>query len=95
MKLFILVLTLSTACLAGCSFDASSRPIQPAPTPVVTQQAASYCCASCDVEDEQAVCTGCRRTDAINCADDSQRLLCVTNRVEAPESQTTFRVTCY
>jgi hypothetical protein len=81
--------------MSGCSFDASSRPIQPTPAPVIANAPQAYCCGGCDVGDEQAVCTNCRRTSASNCADSSQRLLCVTNRVEVPESQTTFRVTCY
>ncbi len=95
MKIALSLVATAALALTGCSFDASSRPIQPTPTPVVTHAAAAYCCAGCDVEDEQATCTGCRRTSAESCSGNSQRLLCVTNRVEEPESQTTFRVTCY
>ena len=78
--------------LAGCSFDASSRPIQPTPATVVTKASQAYCC---DVGDEQAVCTSCQRSNTDSCSGNSQLLLCVANRVEVPESQTTFRVTCY
>ena len=89
--LFAIVLMM----LTGCSFDASSRPIQPTPATVVPDVSQAYCCASCDIDDEQAICTACERTSATSCAGNSQRLLCVTNRIEDPDSQATFRVTCF
>lgn len=95
MKLVFPLVACILLLLAGCSFDASSRPTQPTPATVITNASQAYCCASCDVEDEQAVCTRCERSSADSCTGNSQRLLCVTNRVEEPESQTTFRVTCY
>jgi len=81
--------------LAGCSFDASSRPIPPAPATVINQDSQAYCCDSCAVDDEQAVCESCQPTSANSCAGDAERLLCVSNRVEEPQTASTFRVTCY
>ncbi len=96
MKLMVALVAVLLLTLAGCSFDASSRPIQPTPPKtVVTNASQAWCCESCDVGDEQAVCTSCQRSNAESCSGNSQRLLCVTNRVEVPESQATFRVTCY
>lgn len=95
MKLVAPLVAVVLLLLAGCSFDASSRPIPPAPATVITNESQAYCCGSCAIEDEQAVCTGCQRTGADSCSGNSQRLLCVTNRVEEPESQTAFRVTCF
>ena len=95
MKTVFALVAAATLILTGCSFDASSRPIQPTPAPVMSDASQAYCCGGCDVAGEQAVCSSCRKTSAENCADNSERLFCVTNRVEVPESQTTFRVTCY
>ncbi len=95
MKTVLVSLAAATLILSGCSFDASSRPIQPTPAPVTSDSSQAYCCGGCDVGDKQATCSNCRKTSATNCADNSERLLCVTNRVEVPESPTTFRVTCY
>ena len=95
MKTVLMLVAAALLTLTGCSFDASSRPIQPTPAPVMTDSAQAYCCGGCDVGDGQATCSTCRKTSAVNCADNSERLLCVTNRVEVPESQSTFRVTCY
>ncbi len=95
MKLVVALVAVLLLMLAGCSFDASSRPIQPTPATVITKASQAWCCESCDVGDEQAVCTSCQRSTADSCSGNSQRLLCVTNRVEVPESQATFRVTCY
>ena len=92
---FSIIAILSTLLLGGCSFDASSRPLPPASPTVITQDAQAYCCAVCEVDDEQAVCDGCRRAEADICASESQRLLCVSNRVEQPQTETTARVTCY
>ena len=95
MKTVALLVVATMLTLTGCSFDASSRPLPPAQAAVIPDSSQAYCCAGCDVGDEQAVCTSCRRTSAASCADNSERLLCVTNRVEVPESQSTLRVTCY
>ena len=88
------IIALLALLLAGCSFDASSRPI-PAPATVITQDSQAYCCDSCAVDDEQAVCESCQQTSADSCSGDAQRLLCVGNRVEEPQTASTFRVTCY
>lgn len=95
MKLALPIIALLTLLLTGCSFDASSRPVPPASPTVITQDAQAYCCATCEVDDEQAVCDGCRRTNADICASDAARLLCVSNRVEQPQTETTSTVTCY
>jgi hypothetical protein len=93
MKYSIPVLALLLATLSGCSIDTSSRPIQPTPAPVGGAQ--SYCCDSCSVDDEMSICTSCRRSAATSCPVSSQRLVCVSNRVEAPESDNLFTVMCF
>ena len=93
MKIPGLLLTLTAMTGAGCSFDASRRPIQP--TPVVTHDSQSYCCASCQVDGESATCDQCVRATSGDCTANDQRLLCVSNRVEEPESTTSYRVTCF
>lgn len=94
MKLLTLMLFLAAAVLAGCSFDASSRPIQPSPPTAVSFPSTSYCCQSCEVTLDQTYCDRCQRTEQGSCAGDNSLLVCQSSRVEQPDSGGTFRVTC-
>ena len=93
MKTLGLLVSLTAITVAGCSFDASRRPIQPAP--VATHDSQSYCCASCQVDGELATCDQCVQVTSGDCGATDQRLLCVSNRIEEPESTTSYRVTCF
>lgn len=91
MKIANLFLATAILMVGACSFDASKRPIQPAPT--VTE--AAYCCASCEVGDETATCDACARTVQNSCTAPAERLVCVSNRVEETEGPGSYRVSCF
>ena len=91
MKTANLLLLVATLMVAACSFDASKRPIQPAPA--VTE--AVYCCASCEVSGDTASCDACLRSEQASCTAPAERLVCVSNRVEEPEGTGSYRVSCF